>query len=75
MNRIILIAGAAALLAFPAAAAPSQCKGLDQAACTAHTACGWRTALVKDETVLKSGEKSKRNVKAHCRMKTAKEAR
>lgn len=62
---------AAAAPAAPAAAKKadkkpaSVCKGLEQAACGANTACAWRA-----EAEIKKGARKGQKVKAHCRANT-----
>ncbi len=70
MRNIIMAAATACFLApatAPAALGASECKGLDQASCTASSACVWREAVIAGQSLTKAGELAKRSAKAHCR--------
>lgn len=64
MRREVTICTLATALAFMlnpgVSRAQSVCKGLDEAACTAHKACQWRAA--------RPGGMNKSPRKAHCRI-------
>lgn len=46
---------------------PSECRGLEQPACSANPVCKWQAARVAGETLTAKGTKAKRSTKAHCR--------
>jgi len=46
----------------------SDCKGLDEKACTTANSCKWIPARVAGETKTKAGNVAKTSAKAHCRI-------
>ena len=46
----------------------SDCKGLQEQACTASSSCRWIPARVAGETKTKAGNLAKTSAKAHCRL-------
>lgn len=55
-------------------AAPSVCKGLDQAACATHGECAWSPERIAGQTLTKAGTPAKTSQKAHCRLGARKPA-
>lgn len=65
-SRITLLSTAlVTLFATPAISAPSVCKGLDEAACTAQAECRWMEAYTRKDGV---------QVSSHCRKGAKKDA-
>lgn len=55
------------IVTIPAAHAQSACKGLEQPACTANTACRFTPAIVAGEINPRTSKAYKVTRKAHCR--------
>lgn len=67
MTRITIAAASlVSLLALAPHAHASECKGLEQSACTANTICTWQPARVAGEASPKTGKPYARSAKAHC---------